>query len=106
MKTLTFVSLGLTWFLTSATFGNVFTYTLKGYPKQDRTCYMQAKSIANDFADKTGLKVLHTECTKETEWSYDFAIEYEAPSELALTTTDYKRLNVYKKGRFEDSKTC
>ena len=106
MKNITLITLGLGWFLTSTSFGNVFTYKLKGYPKQDPSCYNQSKMVANDFANKTGVKVDHIECTKENESSYDFVIEYESSSELKFTTTDYKRLSVYKAGRYKDSKTC
>lgn len=87
-------------------FGDVFTFSLEGFPKQERDCFLQTQAISSMFEIETKTKVLHVECAKETETGYDFTIEYEAPSKLNFTTTDYVVSGVYPRGRYKEYKQC
>lgn len=101
-----FLSIFVCLALTRFSFGDVFSYTLEGYPKEERTCYLQSKTIGELFQSATNTKVLHAECVKETETGFDFVIEYESSSKLDFTSTDYRFGGVYQKGRYEKVKDC
>lgn len=92
--------------LTHFSFGNVFSYTIEGYPKEATNCHTQSKSLGDQFELATKAKVLHTECTKETETGFDFIIEYESTTKLEFTSTDYRFGGVYQKGRHEKLEDC
>lgn len=106
MNKLTFQFSFLVLMVSTLSFGDVFTYGLKGYPKQDRSCYLQAKDIGHLFESATQVKVVHVECTAETETGYDFSVEYEAATQLDFTSTDYKYGGVYPRGQYDTVKIC
>ncbi len=106
MKKYTSLCLGLSLLVTPISFGAVFSYSLEGYPKENRNCHVQSKSIANRFESATKLKVLHTECTGETETGFNFVIEYESETKLNFTSTDYNLLSTYQRGRYKEIKDC
>lgn len=100
------VTIGLIFISTNLAFGNIFSYSLKGLPKEERSCHIQAKSVASQFEQQTKVKVAHIECTKETLIQVDFVIEYEASTELQFTSTDYSFDGVYHRGRYEEKDIC
>lgn len=106
MKTLKITFTGLFFLTSTLAFSDVFTYKLKGFPKQERECFKQAQTIHETFETQTNIKVVDVECSDETETGYDFNIEYEAQNKLIFTTTDYLIAGVYPRGRYKDYKTC
>jgi hypothetical protein len=106
MKNYTLKITTLLFLLSNLSFADVFSYTLQGFPKQDTNCHQQAKSIADQFENTVQVKVVHVECTAETETGYDFLLEYEALQKLDFTATDYTFSGVYAKGRYSELKEC
>ncbi|MSP19781.1 MAG: hypothetical protein EXR74_09465 [Bdellovibrionales bacterium] len=100
------VTIGLIFISTNLAFGNIFSYSLIGLPKEARSCHIQAKSVASHFEEQTKTKVAHIECTKETLTQVDFLIEYEASVELQFTSTDYSFDGVYQRGRYAEKEIC
>jgi|GEM_PF-2284092 len=103
IKTIVF---GLFVFSSVFAFGDVFTYSLKGFPKEERSCHLQAKTVAQQFEAGTKTKVLHVECEKENETGYDFSIDYESTEKLVFTSTDYQMAGIYLKGRHKLFEEC
>jgi len=106
MKNYTLRFTTLFFLLSNLSFADVFSYSLQGHPKQESSCHEQAKSVADQFENAAQVKVVHSECTAETETGYDFSIEYESSQKLEFTSTDYIFYGVYSKGRYADLKDC
>ncbi|MSP19780.1 MAG: hypothetical protein EXR74_09460 [Bdellovibrionales bacterium] len=102
----TLVTTGLFFISTNIAFGTIYTYALKGHPKEKTNCYTQAKSLISYFEAETKVKILHIECTKETASGFDFVIEYESNQKLDFTSTDYEMTTPYQTGRYHDKEMC
>ncbi|NBX83534.1 hypothetical protein EBQ90_10715 [bacterium] len=89
-----------------AALADVFQFSLRGYPKEDRNCFDQTRSIAQKFEEGTKVKVVHVECVAERQTGYDFSIEYEAPKKLEFTSTDYSFVFVGNAGRYREQSDC
>ncbi len=100
------VTTGLFFISTNIAFGNIYTYALKGHPKENTNCYTQAKSLISYFESVTKVKTLHIECTKETSSGFDFLIEYESNQKLDFTSTDYQQPGGHATGRYIDKESC
>jgi hypothetical protein len=85
---------------------DVFQFSLRGYPKNNRSCHEQTAAIAQKFEEGTEVKVVHVECVAEKHTSYDFAIEYEAPQKLDFTSTDYPFSFLGNPGRYREQGDC
>ncbi|MFM8314263.1 MAG: hypothetical protein ACKOA8_08265, partial [Deltaproteobacteria bacterium] len=86
MKTFYLFLIGVFSLTTSFGFANVFSYQLKGFPKESAACYEQTRSMAEQFENAVQVKVLHVESTAEKKTSCDFRVEYESNQELEFTT--------------------
>ena len=106
MQTLKLTLTGLFFLTTTCAYSQVFTYSLEGFPKQERQCYLQAKFVGSLFESGTKAKVTHVECTHESSTGYDFSIEYEANEKLSFTTTDYTIAGVYPRPRYKKQSDC
>jgi len=94
------------WAIGTASFADVFTFKLRGYPKKERNCHAQTEAIAEEFEKGTQLKALHVECVAQKQTGYDFSIEYESPQKLNLVSTEYELSFTYSTGRYREQNEC
>jgi len=90
----------------SLSHADYFNFTVRGYPKEDRNCHLQAASVGQQFEKYAQVKVVHVECVTERKTGYDFFIEYDAPARLEFTSTDYFTGGTTESGRYREQSEC
>jgi len=106
VKTVFLLALSLLLIPSALSYADYFNFTLRGYPKDDRNCHLQAPSVGQQFEKLAQVKVVHAECVAERKTGYDFYIEYDAPARLEFTSTDYFTGGTTEPGRYREQSDC